>query len=161
METILDLFEAGKEFYLYTGRGASSGSLHFGHLVPFMFTKSVCRDQEHDTKFVCFSLNGANVLCVSSPRAHDHRHSAARVCRYLQEAFNCALVIQMTDDEKFLWKDMTQQEAALYLRENAKDIIALGFDLQKTFLFSNFQYMGYVTLRRFGSRFFFSHLVVE
>ena len=38
----------------------------------------------------------------------------------------------MTDDEKFLWKDgMTQADAALYLRENAKDIIALGFDLQK------------------------------
>jgi tryptophanyl-tRNA synthetase len=49
----------------------------------------------------------------------------------------------MTDDEKFLWKDgMTQADAARYLRENAKDVIALGFDLQKTFLFSNFQYMG-------------------
>ena len=50
----------------------------------------------------------------------------------------------MTDDEKFLWKDMTQAEAGVYLRENAKDIIALGFDLEKTFLFSNFQYMGFV-----------------
>jgi len=38
---ILDLFEKGKPFYLYTGRGPSSGSMHLGHLIPFMFTKYV------------------------------------------------------------------------------------------------------------------------
>ena len=31
--------EEGKPFFLYTGRGASSGSLHLGHLVPFILTK--------------------------------------------------------------------------------------------------------------------------
>lgn len=36
---ILDLYEAGKRFYLYTGRGPSSDALHLGHLVPFHFTK--------------------------------------------------------------------------------------------------------------------------
>lgn len=36
---ILDLYEAGKKFYLYTGRGPSSDALHLGHLVPFHFTK--------------------------------------------------------------------------------------------------------------------------
>ena len=36
---ILTLKEQGKPFYLYTGRGPSSGSLHLGHCVPFMFTK--------------------------------------------------------------------------------------------------------------------------
>lgn len=36
---ILDLYEAGKKFYLYTGRGPSSDSLHLGHLIPFHFTK--------------------------------------------------------------------------------------------------------------------------
>ena len=56
---ILDQYEAGIPFYLYTGRGPSSDALHLGHLIPFMFTK------------------------------------------YLQEAFNVPLVIQMTDDEKF------------------------------------------------------------
>jgi hypothetical protein len=30
--------------------------------------------------------------------------------RYLQEAFNVPLVIQMTDDEKFLWKDYSMEE---------------------------------------------------
>lgn len=36
---LLDMYEAGKPFYLYTGRGPSSESMHFGHLVPFIFTK--------------------------------------------------------------------------------------------------------------------------
>lgn len=31
----------GIKFYLYTGRGPSSESLHLGHLIPFHFTK-VC-----------------------------------------------------------------------------------------------------------------------
>jgi hypothetical protein len=38
-EIILDLYEAKKPFYLYTGRGPSSDALHMGHLIPFMFTK--------------------------------------------------------------------------------------------------------------------------
>lgn len=36
---ILDQYEAGRPFYLYTGRGPSSDALHLGHLIPFMFTK--------------------------------------------------------------------------------------------------------------------------
>jgi tryptophanyl-tRNA synthetase len=36
---ILDTYEKGKPFYLYTGRGPSSDSMHMGHLIPFLFTK--------------------------------------------------------------------------------------------------------------------------
>lgn len=39
LHTILKLKEDGKPFYLYTGRGPSSDSLHLGHLIPFIFTK--------------------------------------------------------------------------------------------------------------------------
>lgn len=38
-EKVLDLYEAKKPFYLYTGRGPSSDALHMGHLIPFMFTQ--------------------------------------------------------------------------------------------------------------------------
>nr|XP_020173313.1 tryptophan--tRNA ligase, cytoplasmic isoform X1 [Aegilops tauschii subsp. strangulata] len=97
---ILDLYEKGEKFYLYTGRGPSSESLHLGHLVPFMFTK------------------------------------------YLQDAFKVPLVIQLTDDEKFLWKNLTVNESKRLARENAKDIIACGFDVEKTFMFSDFNFVG-------------------
>ena len=39
LELILNLYENGKPFYLYTGRGPSSTSMHVGHLVPFLFAK--------------------------------------------------------------------------------------------------------------------------
>ncbi|CAL0321215.1 unnamed protein product [Lupinus luteus] len=97
---ILDAYERGDKFYLYTGRGPSSEALHLGHLIPFMFTK------------------------------------------YLQDAFKVPLVIQLTDDEKFLWKNLTIEESRRLARENAKDIIACGFDVSKTFIFSDFDYVG-------------------
>ncbi|KAK7839462.1 tryptophan--trna ligase [Quercus suber] len=66
---ILDAFERGEKFYLYTGRGPSSEALHLGHLIPFMFTQRLAR-------------------------------------------------------------------------ENAKDIIACVFDIRRTFIFSDFDYVG-------------------
>ena len=38
LEWILQRYEAGERFYLYTGRGPS-GPVHIGHLVPWIFTK--------------------------------------------------------------------------------------------------------------------------
>uniref|UniRef100_A0A158P871 Tryptophan--tRNA ligase, cytoplasmic n=1 Tax=Angiostrongylus cantonensis TaxID=6313 RepID=A0A158P871_ANGCA len=96
---ILDRKEQGKPFFLYTGRGPSSGSLHLGHLVPFIFTK------------------------------------------WLQDVFDVPLIIQVTDDEKFLWKDITVAEVKKMARDNMKDIIAVGFDPEKTFIFNDFDYM--------------------
>jgi len=102
MSTILDRFEQNKPFYLYTGRGPSSGSLHLGHLIPFFF------------------------------------------CKYLQDAFDVPLIIQMTDDEKYLWRDMTLENAHQMAIENMKDIIAVGFDPEKTFIFTDLDYMWFV-----------------
>ena len=66
------------------------------------------------------------------------------VCKYLQDVFDCHLVIQMTDDEKFLWKNLTLQETKQFARENAKDIIAVGFNPEKTFIFVDSDYFGYM-----------------
>ncbi|KAH9387207.1 tryptophanyl-tRNA synthetase [Nematocida major] len=62
------------------------------------------------------------------------------LCKYLQERFNCQLVIQITDDEKYIWKDITLEDSIKYGRENSKDIIAFGFNPEKTFIFSNTLY---------------------
>lgn len=56
--------------------------------------------------------------------------------------FNVPLVIQLTDDEKFLWKDLQVDEANQLAFENAKDIIACGFDIEKTFIFCDFDFIG-------------------
>mmetsp|Transcript_10808 Transcript_10808/g.17004 ORF Transcript_10808/g.17004 Transcript_10808/m.17004 type:complete len:332 (+) Transcript_10808:1-996(+) len=69
--------------------------------------------------------------------------------KWLQDAFDVPLVIQMTDDEKFLFKGEYNQEAGDNLShyasltiENAKDIIACGFKKDRTFLFSDLDYVG-------------------
>ena len=63
--------------------------------------------------------------------------------RYLQDVFKVPLVIQLSDDEKFSWKkNLTITECERLARENAKDIIACGFDVERTFIFSNLNYVG-------------------
>ena len=39
VDLILNEYEKGNPFYLYTGRGPSSDAMHLGHLLPFIFTK--------------------------------------------------------------------------------------------------------------------------
>lgn len=65
--------------------------------------------------------------------------------KYLQEAFKVPFVIQVTDDEKFFWKeggDLDEFTKLAY--ENIKDILALDFDPERTFIFIDSQYMGHM-----------------
>lgn len=48
---------------------------------------------------------------------------------------------QITEDEKFLWKNMKLDEAKKCAKENIKDIISVGFDPTKTFIFMDTEYM--------------------
>ncbi|ROW09984.1 hypothetical protein VPNG_06580 [Cytospora leucostoma] len=101
LEVILDRYEKGEPFFLYTGRGPSSDSMHIGHTIPFTFTK------------------------------------------WLSDVFDAPLVIMLTDDEKFLFSEKRKRkEVKEFARQNAKDIIAVGFDPKKTFIFSDYGYMG-------------------
>jgi tryptophanyl-tRNA synthetase len=66
------------------------------------------------------------------------------IVRWLQDVFDVPLVIQLTDDEKFLFKpNLTIDNVHKFARENAKDIIAVGFDMSKTFIFSDLDYVGH------------------
>ncbi|GAA5935080.1 hypothetical protein JCM3775_004696 [Rhodotorula graminis] len=101
LNLILDRYEQKKPFYLYTGRGPSSDSMHLGHMIPFVFTQ------------------------------------------WLQDVFDCPLVIQLTDDEKFLFKsNLKLEQCHGFAYQNAKDIIACGFKLDKTFIFSDLDFVG-------------------
>lgn len=49
----------------------------------------------------------------------------------------------LTDDEKFLFRpSLTVPDVKKFARQNAGDIIAVGFDVKKTFIFSDFDFMG-------------------
>jgi len=63
--------------------------------------------------------------------------------KYLQDALSAITVIQLTDDEKYYFKDNLPLEEAHRLgKENAKDIIACGFNPKKTWIFSDLDAMG-------------------
>ena len=85
-----------------------------------------------------FPLYGISLQCK---RVWSQALTPPTPSRYLQDVFDVPLVIQMTDDEKFLWKDLTVEEAHRLAIENAKDIVACGFDVNKTFIFSDMEYM--------------------
>lgn len=90
MDWLLDLYDKGVKFSLYTGRGPS-GNTHLGHLMPWIF------------------------------------------CKYLQDTFGAPLYFQMTDDEKFLFNEgLSLEDTYQKAFDNALDVIALGFDPNKT-----------------------------
>ena len=60
--------------------------------------------------------------------------------KWLQDVFDCPLVIQMSDDEKYYFKPLEFADVYRLGFENSKDIIACGFNPQKTFIFSNRDY---------------------
>ena len=66
--------------------------------------------------------------------------------KHLQDLFGVPLVIQITDDEKFFFKkSITSLEQSKEMaRENIKDIIAMGFDVTKTFIFIDTEYIHYL-----------------
>ncbi|MEM4358973.1 MAG: tryptophan--tRNA ligase [Candidatus Bilamarchaeaceae archaeon] len=101
LELVLDDYEKGKGFFLYTGRGPS-GPMHIGHLLPLIFTK------------------------------------------WLQERFDVNLYIEITDDEKFLFKrELSWEDVSRYSEENILDIAAVGFNPDKTFIFKDSEYIGH------------------
>lgn len=91
---ILDEYQKGNKFFLYTGVGPS-GPIHLGHAVVWYFTK------------------------------------------YLQDTFDVELYFQFTDDEKFLYKDLSFEEIQNWTYENMLDVIAVGFNPKKTFFIIN------------------------
>lgn len=49
--------------------------------------------------------------------------------------------MQLSDDEVCLYTTVTPEDAHQRAVNVAKDIIAFGFDVKKTFIFSDFDYM--------------------
>lgn len=51
--------------------------------------------------------------------------------------------VTATDDEKFLFKHQLKPEQTYeYALRNARDIIAVGFKMERTFIFSDYDFVG-------------------
>jgi tryptophanyl-tRNA synthetase len=65
--------------------------------------------------------------------------------KYLQDKFNSKLLFQLTDDEKFLYnQDRTFQEIKSFTYENILDIIAIGFDANRTKIIVDTKHIQYL-----------------
>jgi len=118
---------------------------HAGHLHPmlrrgiFYSHRSlnwVLTEYEKGNPFVLYTGRG--------PSGHTHLGHLMpwMFTRYLQEAFGSKLLFQLTDDEKFLFKeDLTLEDARNYAYENALDLIALGFEPERTEIFLDTEYI--------------------
>lgn len=96
---ILDEYEKGNPFALYTGRGPSAG-IHLGHMVPWF------------------------------------------VVKWLQDKFHAPLWFQITDDEKYLFRDFDKlEDSKVVAYDNILDIIAMGFDPKLTKIFIDTEYI--------------------
>lgn len=63
------------------------------------------------------------------------------IAKSLQDTFDCDVFIPISDDEKFFVKEKLNFEDSLkYSQDNILDIIALGFNPKKTFVFEDFVY---------------------
>jgi len=74
------------------------------------------------------------------PSGHTHiGHLVPWVfAKWLQEKFDVEMFFQVTDDEKFYFKqDLTFEEINLFTKENILDFLALGFDPKKTKIIIN------------------------
>lgn len=99
LDLVIEDYEKGKGFFLYTGRAPSLG-MHIGHLIPFIFTK------------------------------------------WLQDKFKVNVYIEVSDDEKFLRnQEYTLDQTRSWAYDNILDIIAVGFDPDRTFIFQNTEYI--------------------
>ncbi len=61
--------------------------------------------------------------------------------KWLQEKFDVNLYIQITDDEKFFFKpELTLEDTRKWALDNILDIVAVGFNPDKTFIFQDSEF---------------------
>ena len=76
--------------------------------------------------------------------------------KWLQDKFHANVYIQLTDDEKFLEekRNLTYEETQRWAQDNILEIIAVGFEPDKTFIFQDTQFVGhaYSLILKIGRR---------
>ncbi|MEK6863498.1 MAG: tryptophan--tRNA ligase [Nanoarchaeota archaeon] len=70
--------------------------------------------------------------CGPSGPIHLGHLGTWRFTKWLQDVFGAEVWFQFTDDEKFLFKDLSYEEVQRWTYENMLDVIALGFNPKKT-----------------------------
>ena len=88
------------------------------------------------------ALSSGNLAIVTgrgpSNKMHIGHLPFFLLARYFQRNFNADFYLIISDDEKYLVKDIPLEEIEHYAQENLKDILSLGFAPEKTFIVQDF-----------------------
>ncbi|VVB98544.1 Tryptophan--tRNA ligase [uncultured archaeon] len=120
--------------------GKDAGELHYMLRRNYFFSH---RDldlalEDHEKKKGFFLYTGRG---PSGPMHLGHL-IPLMFTKWMQEKFGANLYIEITDDEKFLVKQgMAWEDTQKYSRENILDMIAVGLDPKKTFIFKDSEYV--------------------
>lgn len=124
-DDLIQRFEqvTGKKVHIWITRG-----IFFAHRE----LEEILNDYEQGKEIFLYTGRGP-----SSEALHLGHMVPFIFTKWLQDVFNAILIIQIADDEKFYFNDMNFKEIYKLRFENAKDIIACGFNPDRTFIFSN------------------------
>ncbi|MBN1329018.1 MAG: tryptophan--tRNA ligase [Candidatus Heimdallarchaeota archaeon] len=118
------LMYSGGDLHLLLRRGLFFSHRDFDWILKLL---------EKGEKFVLYTGRG--------PSGHTHiGHLVPWIfTKWLQDIFDVELYFQLTDDEKYLFnQNLTFKQTQNYAYENAKDILAVGFNPEKThFIFDS------------------------
>ncbi|KAH7242824.1 tryptophanyl-tRNA synthetase [Fusarium tricinctum] len=90
---------------------------------------------ERHEPFIIFTGRGP-----SSTSMHVGHALPFQLAKYLQDVFKAPTIIMLTDDSKYLFNSKyTLEDIRRYTIGNAKDILAFGFDLKLTYMFSSLE----------------------
>ena len=123
-----------KEFKKITGK--LHPYLRRGIIISYRDLKQVLQEYKKGNKF--FLYTG---VAPSGP-IHLGHVMGWRFVKWMQDAFDVELWFQFSNEEKFLYKDLTYDEVQKWTHENMLDIIALGFNPKKTHFLVNTLHAG-------------------
>ncbi len=65
-----------------------------------------------------------------------------KMTKWFQDNFDVNVYIQFPDDEKYWTRGNKYEDVEKFAQDNLKDVAAVGFDPDKTFIFKNTEYIG-------------------
>ncbi len=118
-----------------------AGNLHILLKRRFFFSHrdldKVIEDYKKGKGFFLYTGRGP------SGKMHIGHIAPFLLTRWFQEKFGVNVYIQISDDEKFVQKrELSLEEVEVYANDNILDIIAIGFEPSKTFIFKNSEFIG-------------------
>lgn len=103
--------------------------------------------------FIADAEKGKKVSTVSGRGPSEKMHIGHLipfiVVKYIQDKYGCNVYIPVSDDEKYFFKkELSEEQAEKYSKDNILDLIALGFNPKKTFIHTDF---GYTKIYKYAS----------